>query len=98
MDRVIERWPKLTAELRAALVAAGELELAESVDGLLFAGRCSCKDDFCQTIRTSASVQHPFGPGQRCLALTSPWPGELMVDVMDDEIVQVEILFRRTLD
>lgn len=97
MDRVAQLWPKLTEELRAALRAGPEPALADQVDDLSVAGPCGCGDAFCQGFSTQPVPDGGY-PDQRSIWLDPPWQGMLVVDVVDDRIVYVEILFRPALD
>ncbi|RKN44994.1 hypothetical protein D7294_07805 [Streptomyces hoynatensis] len=89
-----EVFPEPAAELIFLLEAEGEPELAASVHDLRLVGECGCRDDFCQSIRTSDQPRgQPYGSGHRNVSL-SPAEGMLILDVVDERIVYVEILFR----
>ena len=98
VDRLIDRWPKLSGELRDALIAEDEAGLANSVDSLEVVQPCGCGDDFCQSFYTAHPPDGAFGPGHRNVLLDPPWTGMLVLDVVDDEIVYVEVLDRPPLD
>jgi hypothetical protein len=59
---------------------------------------CRCGDDCCQSIYTEAPPAGAYGPAHRNIALDAPWPGYLIVDVVDERIMYVEVLYRATLD
>jgi hypothetical protein len=88
------RWPVFAAELSAALDADANRELASQVDGLLVVSLCGCSDDFCQSFATAPRSERPYGPGHINVVLSPPWPGELILDVVQGKIVFVEVLFR----
>ncbi|MFE7406475.1 hypothetical protein [Isoptericola sp. NPDC057559] len=94
MERLTHQWPVFAEELRAALIAEGEEELAASVGDLEVAERCDCGDDLCQSFFTGPAPDGPWGPGLRNLWLEPPWPEMLIVDVVDDVIRYVEVLDR----
>jgi hypothetical protein len=97
VDRLVDRWPKLSGELRDALIAEDEAGLANSVDSLEVVQPCGCGDDFCQSFYT-AQPPDDAGPGHRNVLLDPPWTGMLILYVVDDEIVYVEVLDRPPLD
>ncbi|RPF20716.1 hypothetical protein [Myceligenerans xiligouense] len=96
---LVERWPVFAVELRDALLHDGEIDLAGSVKGLTVVSMCSCTDEFCQSFHTAAPPDGAYGAGHRNLWLGQPWPdGFLILDVVDDEIRFVEVLYRPPLD
>lgn len=98
VDRLIDWWPKLSSELRDALIAEDEAGLANSVDSLEVVQACGCGDDFCQSLYTADPPDGTYGPGHRNVLLDPPWTGMLILDVVDDEIVYVEVVDRPPLD
>jgi hypothetical protein len=90
-------WPIFTAELAAALDACDEDKLKEQVERLRVIDRCSCADDFCQSFHTAPKPSGPYGDGHRNVCLDAPWPGYLILDVVHDNIVYVEVLYRSPL-
>ncbi|WP_406050280.1 hypothetical protein [Kribbella sp. NBC_00889] len=98
MDRLVDQWPKLSSELRDALIAEDEVGLANSVDSLEVVQACGCGDDFCQSFYTADPPDGAYGPGHRDVLLGPPWTGMLILDVVGDEIVYVEVLDRPPLD
>jgi hypothetical protein len=50
---VSDKWPRLAAELAAALRDEGESDLANLVDTLHVLEECGCDDDFCQSFYTA---------------------------------------------
>jgi hypothetical protein len=87
-------FPDVAKELQALLLAGGESLLAGQVESLRIVDRCRCTDDFCAMFYTvPRPAQLPWGPGHRNVAL-DPQHGNLILDVVDDRIVAVEILYR----
>lgn len=91
------RWPVFTAELTAALVAEGEERLAEQVRRLRVVQTCDCGEDFCQSFHTAPKPPEAYGDGHRNVCLDAPWPGYLILDVVDHDIMYVEVLYRSPL-
>jgi hypothetical protein len=90
---VREVYPDLVAELARLLEAEGERYLAIVAHDLRLVAPCGCKDDFCQSFRTSEHPPGtPYGPGHRNVML-DPEEGMLILDVVDERIVYVEVLF-----
>jgi hypothetical protein len=96
MDKLVDRWPTLASELRAALVAEGEAALDDGVGDLVVVQMCGCGDDFCQSFYTAAPPEGAWGVGHRNVMLDPPWPGYLILDVVDEATTYVEVLFRPT--
>ncbi|MFE6971418.1 hypothetical protein [Isoptericola sp. NPDC057653] len=94
MERLTHQWPVFAEELRAALIAEGEEELAASARELEVAERCDCGDDLCQSFFTGPAPDGQWGPGLRNVWLEPPWPGLLIVDVVDAVIRYVEVVDR----
>jgi hypothetical protein len=91
---VREVYPELVAELARLLEAEGERHLAIVAHDLRLFAECECKDDFCQSFHTSEHAPGtPYGPGHRNVSL-DPEEGMLILDVVDERIVYVEVLFR----
>ncbi|GIF69014.1 hypothetical protein Ais01nite_70490 [Asanoa ishikariensis] len=88
-------WPTFAAELAAALDEPG---LKDQVDRLRVVEECGCGDDFCRSFHTAPKPTGPYSAGHRNLELPAPWPGYLILDVVDDEIVFVEVLYRSPLN
>lgn len=93
---VREAFPRLAAELAVLLRQEGEEVLAASMDGLRVHSVCGCGDDFCKSFRTAAPPDGAYGDGHRNIML-EPVEGMLILDVVDDEIVFVEVLYRERL-
>ena len=85
--------PDLAQELQRLLLAENEPALAAQVPDLQIMSRCHCGDDFCATFYTKAKPRGAYGPGLRNVAL-EPESGYLVLDVVDDRIVGVEVLYR----
>ena len=60
--RVVELSPGLGRLLRAALVADGRLDLADSIEGLEAHAACSCGDAFCTSFYTGPRPDGAWGP------------------------------------
>jgi hypothetical protein len=91
------KWPVFTAELAAALDAEGEDRLTEQVGRLRIVEVCGCGDDFCQSFYTRPKPAGAYGDGHRNVCLDAPWPGYLVLDVVHDDIMYVEVLYRSPL-
>jgi hypothetical protein len=85
--------PELGGELEALLNSAGKAKLAAQVPGLRIVDRCRCGDDFCATFHVQPKPEASYGPGHRNIAL-EPKTGMLILDVVDDNIAAVEVLYR----
>lgn len=90
-------WPAFAAELTAALNAYGEDRLTDQVERLRIVEVCGCTDDFCQSFYTKPKPAGAYGDGHRNVCLDAPWPGFLVLDVVDDDIAYVEVLYRSPL-
>ena len=91
---VSEKWPHLGAELATALGDEGESDLANQVDTLHVLERCGCADDFCQSFYTAPKPTGAYGSGRRNVCLSPFKPGYLILDVVNDAIMYVEVLYR----
>ena len=85
--------PDLADELRMLLIEADRQDLAVRVDDLPIVDRCRCGDDFCATFYTEPPPQGAWGAGVYTIPLEPP-TGMLNLDVLDDKIVCVEVLYR----
>lgn len=85
--------PLLSEELQQLLVQKGESELAAQVPGLAILERCRCGDDFCATFYVQPKPKGAYGPGHRNVSL-EPQQGMLILDIVDDKIACVEVLYR----
>ena len=91
--RFREALPDLAAEVEALLRQEGKSTLADQVDVVELVDRCRCGDWFCATAYTVEKPQGAWGLGHESIALPSDH-GELVVDVVNDQIVCIEALFR----
>jgi len=91
--RLSEVLPLLSQELERLLNDTGEANLASQVSGLRILERCRCGDDFCASFYTQPKPYGPYGPGHRNVIL-EPAKGMLILDVVDEIIAKVEILYR----
>jgi hypothetical protein len=92
-----QAWPIFAAELAAAINASGEDRLTDQVDRLPIVEVCGCRDDFCQSFYTRPKPAGAYSDGHRNVCLVPPWPGELILDVVHDDIVYGEVLYRSPL-
>jgi hypothetical protein len=90
---VVDMFPALAKELQQLLAERCEPQLAAQVQGLTVVGRCRCGDDFCGTFYVLPKLNGAYGPGHRNVAL-EPRQGMLILDVLDDKIAAVEVLYR----
>ena len=88
-----KEFPDFATDLARLLNGTGEGELADTVANLTIVERCRCGDDFCATMYTYPPPREPWGQNHRNIAL-DPDRGFLILDVLDDEIVGIEILYR----
>ncbi|RRR98769.1 hypothetical protein EIW28_17550 [Glycomyces terrestris] len=89
-----EVYPDLVAELERLLEDEGERYLSITVRDLRIVAECECRDDYCQSIRTAPHPPgEPYGAGHQNVLL-DPEEGMLVLDVLNERIVYVEILFR----
>jgi len=86
-------FPALSAELQQLLSRQGEAALAVQIPRLAVIDRCRCGDDFCGTFYVQPKPKGAYGPGHRNVAL-EPSEGMLILDVVDDKIAGVEVLYR----
>lgn len=59
---------------------------------------CDCGDDFCQSIYTAPKPASTWGPKLRNVTPPCPWPGMLVLDVVDEHITYIETIDRHPLD
>jgi len=85
--------PNLSQELTALLISAEEPALAAQIASLEIVQRCPCNDDFCATFYTAPRPAGAYGPGHRNVSL-EPENGMIILDVLDERIMKVEILYR----
>jgi hypothetical protein len=94
---VSDKWPHLAAELATALRDEGASDLANQVDTLHVLEECGCDDDFCQSFYTAPKPSGAYGRGHRNIGLNPSEPGYLILDVVNDVIMFVEVLYRAPL-
>lgn len=63
--------------------------------GLTVHDLCGCGDSFCQSFYTAPKPNGAYGPGHSNVPLIPPWPGMLVLDIVDGQIKYVEVLDRR---
>jgi uncharacterized protein (DUF2147 family) len=91
--KLADEFPELAAKLTQLLNEEGEEELAGTVSGLTVVERCRCGDEFCATMYTVRPPRETWGRSHRNVSL-DPKAGYLILDVLDQEIVGIEVLFR----
>jgi hypothetical protein len=91
--RLIDSLPELAQELEHLLKAQGECDLAAQIATLHIVGRCHCGDDFCATFYVQPKPKGAYGPGHRNVSL-DPGEGMIILDVVDERIATVEVLYR----
>lgn len=94
MFRLQATFPDLCDELGRLFLKLGEQRLASEVSALEIRDRCRCSDDFCATMfvrpRPRSGVEGQTG---RTVDMESE-DGYLIVDIVDDHIAEIEILYR----
>src|ERR1700690_2778995 len=85
--------PDLAQELQRLLMAQNEPALAAQVPDLRIVDRCPCHDDFCAKFYVQPKPEGAYGPGHFSVDL-DPKKGWIVMDVGDDRIVAVEVLYR----
>jgi len=88
-----EAIPPFAQELQKLLSDAKESQLAEQVATLKIVLRCPCGDDFCATFYTRHEPKVYYAPDHRNIVL-EPQEGMVVLDVIENQIVGVEVLFR----
>jgi hypothetical protein len=96
--KLVDRWPNLATQLADALQVEGHDALAAHVQELAVIEECGCGDTFCQSFYTAPKPDGPYGPGHSNVLLDPPWPGMLVLDVVDGRIMYVEVIDRLPLD
>lgn len=86
-------FPELAEELRELFRREGKPELADQVGILEIVDRCRCGDDFCATMYTISKPKGAWGANHYTLPL-EPEKGMILVDLLDDRIAEIEILYR----
>lgn len=91
--KLSDQFPELVSELAMLLSNSNEEQLAETVSALTVVDRCRCGDSFCAMMYTAARPEGSYGPKHRNVAL-DPEKGMLILDILDERIVGIEILYR----
>lgn len=86
-------FPELAQEITDCLLRRGETELAGQIEHISIVDKCRCGDSFCGSLRTSPKPKGAYGPGHRNVVL-EPSRGMFILDVVDERIVYIEILYR----
>ncbi|HTV06642.1 MAG TPA: hypothetical protein VME86_14835 [Acidobacteriaceae bacterium] len=85
--------PEFSAELAHLLEQGGQPKLAKQIATLRIFEKCNCNDDFCSSFYTRRNPHRPPGRDSRSISL-EPKSGLLILDVVGDEIIFVEVLYR----
>lgn len=88
-----EALPELSSELARLLLQKGENDLADQVVKLRIVDKCRCGDDFCSSFYTTPKPSGSYGPKHRSVEL-QPDNGMLILDVVNDQIHHVEVVYR----
>jgi len=89
---LVDELPGLAQELATLLEQKSETDLIPQLSRLPIIDRCRCGDDFCATIYTTTKLDREYGI-RRCISL-EPQSGYLILDLRDQRIVCIEVLFR----
>jgi hypothetical protein len=84
--------PKFAEEIEE-LLSKNEPKLASQVASLAIVDRCRCREDFCAAFYVEPKPLGAYGPGHRNVDL-EPENGMIILDVVNDRIMQVEVLYR----
>ena len=68
-------------------------ELVGQIPSLPVVDRCRCEDDFCASMYTVPEPKGSWGPGYESILL-DPDEGMIILDVVDDKIAFIEVLYR----
>jgi hypothetical protein len=85
--------PELAERIEAALRAQGEGRVADQVAGLRITGPCTCGQTFCGSFQTLKTPLKRWFMRGRQIELSDGGPGEIVVDVVRNEIAYVEVLY-----
>jgi hypothetical protein len=85
--------PIFAKEIEELLNKHNEPKLASQVASLSIVDRCRCSEDFCAAFYVEHKPLGAYGPGHRNVEL-EPESGMIILDVVDDRIMQVEVLYR----
>jgi hypothetical protein len=85
--------PNFAKEIEELLGKHNEPTLASQVASLTIVDRCRCREDFCAAFYVEPKPPGAYGPGHRNVDL-EPENGMIILDVVDDRIMQIEVLYR----
>jgi hypothetical protein len=91
---LVDALPEFASELTRVLRAAGLIDLATQVASLRLVDRCRCGDWFCATFYTAPKPDGAWGPQHTTVPLELAESGDINVDLVAGEIVEVEVLYR----
>ncbi len=98
MPRLVDLYPRVSDELADALHQGDESALVYQLATLEVVQMCPCRDSLCQSFYTGPQPDGQWGPIHRNVVLDPPWPGMLILDVIDECIRYIEVLDRQPLD
>ena len=91
--KVTDVLPEFSAELIAALIDQGDVDLAEQIPELRVVARCGCGDGSCGSFYVAPRPHGPWGPGHRNVVVDGA-KGTVVLDVVNNVITYVEALER----
>jgi hypothetical protein len=91
--RLIEVLPVFAGEIEELLKKQNESKLAAQITSLTIVDRCRCGEDFCAAFYVEPKPHGAYGPGHRNVDL-EPESGMVILDVVNDRIMQIEVLYR----
>ena len=89
----MDAFPQLLEEIRRLLNETNASQIAAQLESLVIVDRCRCGDDFCATFYTAPKPAGRYGKGHRSVSL-EPAKGMIVLDVIDEKVVQIEVLYR----
>jgi hypothetical protein len=92
-SRLLKEVLPIFAQEIEELLKHNEPKLAAQVASLTIVDRCRCGEDFCAAFYVEPKPQGAYGPGHRNVSL-EPENGMIILDVVNDRIMQVEVLYR----
>jgi len=104
-SRLVERWPVLARQVRNALLRDGETGLASDIYALRVLKMCDCDEDYCQSFYTEPPPDGAYPSSRHRNWYRDDdeddelgWEGFLILDVVEERIAFVEVLYRPPLD
>jgi hypothetical protein len=85
--------PGLADRMETALRAQGEERVADQVAELRITAVCPCDQEFCGSFHTAKRPMKRWMLRGRQITLADDGPGEVSIDVVQNEVAYVEVLF-----